>query len=46
MFDREIEKDTVVVGGLSVKAHRNSYTGDRLKLVSVDHSSPDPWRNR
>src|SRR5438034_10510358 len=24
MFDREIEKDTVPVGGLPVKAHRNS----------------------
>ena len=45
MFDREIE-DTVVVGGMSVNAHRNSYTDDRLKLVPVDHSSPDPWRNR
>ena len=43
MFDREIEKDAVVVGGLSVNAHRNSYTDDRLKLVPVDHSSPDPW---
>jgi len=35
----EIEKDTVVVGGRRlVKAHRNSYTDDCVKLVAVDHS--------